>query len=307
MSGHIATLGSSPLAADVLSRARIAYTDVDGTLLGRGGCLLCDLAGEPSLAAAKAVADVNAAGLPVVIVSGRTVEMLKEMSRLLGWRDFIAELGAVRAYDRASEIVYDLGGWHEEIPVDLLTGADDAPAPRGLTPYAVIERSGALEALFEAFPGKLEYHTPHHTGRQATHLLRGHVDNAEAQAVLDRFAPPMTWLDNGLIAPPATTLVGVDTVHAYHIMPAGTSKAGAILADLAHRGLDPGDAVMIGDSAADLAVHTSVSLVVLVGNALRSPAVASMAGDIPNVAVTEGAAGEGWAEFAAAWLAARGA
>lgn len=286
-------LSASPLAATALARAKIAYTDIDGTLLGRGGCLLCDLEGTPCLAAADAAVALNQRAMPLVIISGRTAPMLREISRMLGWRDYIAELGAVRAYDRESEVYFDHGSWSD----------DDVPA--GSTPYEVIENSGSLAALFAAFPGRLEYHSPHHTGRQATHLLRGHVDDGAAQAVLDRFAPSTTWLDNGIINPPATGLVGVDKVHAYHVMPAGVTKAGAIEADLARRGLAREDAVMIGDSAADLAVHGVVGLVVLVANALRSPAVAELAASVPNVVITQGAAGQGWAEFAHAWIAAR--
>ena len=284
----------SPLAAQALARARILYTDMDGTLLGRGGCLLRDLDGRTSLAGAEAVAAVNEAGLDVMIVSGRTVPMLKEIGRMLGWSDFVAETGAIRAYDRGAEMLHTIGTWAE------------SDIPEGSDPYRVIEASGAIAALFEAFPGKLEYHTPHHTGRVSTHLLRGHVDRAAAQAVLDRFSPPTTLLDNGVIRPPRTTLDGVDTVHAYHVMPKGASKAAAISADLERRGLAPDDAIMIGDSMSDLAVCDAVGLVVLVANALHSPAVAETAPRLENAVVTDGAAGEGWAELARAWLAARG-
>jgi hydroxymethylpyrimidine pyrophosphatase-like HAD family hydrolase len=116
----------------------------------------------------------------------------------------------------------------------------------------------------------------------------------------------MTWLDNGIINPPATTLDDVETVHAYHIMPRGISKAAAIRTDLERRGLEPADAVMIGDSMSDLETAREVGLVILVANALRSPALAAAAPTFANAVVTQGSAGEGWAEFASAWMAARG-
>jgi hydroxymethylpyrimidine pyrophosphatase-like HAD family hydrolase len=280
-------------AAARLGRTKIVYSDLDGTLLGRGGCLLCDIDGEPSLTAAETIARLNRVGLPVVLVSGRTMPMLKEISRMLGWRDYIAEMGCVRAYDREREVVHDLGEWDPE-----------AVGP-GETPYETIERMGAIGALVDAFPGKLEYHTPHHTGRRVTHLLRGHVPIEAAQAVLDSLPQPLSILDNGVIDPPATTLEDVQEVHAYHVMPRGTGKPQAILADLARRGLEPGDAAMIGDSAADLDVRDAVGMVVLVRNALRSPAVVARAPELDGVFVTEAFAGEGWAEFAQAWMGAR--
>ena len=202
MDVSIPRLSDSALAVRALANAEIAYTDIDGTLLGRGGCLLCDLEGRPSLEGAQAAVSINRAGLDVVIVSGRTVPMLTEITRMMGWQDFVAEMGCIRSYRQGAEIIYDVGEWD---PFDV---------PPGSTPYDVIEDSGAIRALLEAFPGKIEYHSPHHLGREATHLMRGHVDGARAQAVLDGLSLPRTFLDNGVIQPPARTLDGIDTVHA---------------------------------------------------------------------------------------------
>ncbi|GAB4279458.1 MAG: hypothetical protein Kow0056_12620 [Coriobacteriia bacterium] len=291
----VASLRANPLAEEALARAKIAYTDIDGTLLGRGGCLLCDLEGRPSLAAAEAVTALNRAGKKVVIASGRTVPMLKEISRMLGWKEFIAEMGCVRGQAIGGEPEYWLGEW-------------DPAVLDGRTPYQVIAETGAIDALFNEFPGKIEYHSPHHKGRDATHLLRGRVDAEAAQSLLDSMPSatetPLTFLDNGVINPPSTGLRDVSDVHAYHVMPRGVSKAGAILEDLRRRGIDPSDAVMVGDSAADMAVHDSLGLVVMVANALRSPFVRQEAPNADNVVFTEGASGSGWAEFASAWLSA---
>ncbi|MDO8915756.1 MAG: HAD hydrolase family protein [Coriobacteriia bacterium] len=279
-----------------LARAKVLYTDLDGTLLGRGASLLKDGSGQPCLDAATAVMELNRAGLKVVICSGRNARQLMEVSRMLGWDDFIAELGCVRSYGRGARRVYDIGVW----PADATS--DDE------TPYEAIVRVGALDLLRAAFPGLIEYHDPWHVDREVTHVLRGNVPVAEAQVLLDALPLPVSLVDNGIIHPPRHTLVGVEEVHAYHLVPFGVSKPRAILADLAERGITPDEAIAIGDSAADVAMADAVSLMVTVRNGLDDPVLAAHALARPEgaVASTRGSHGTGWRELAEAWLAATG-
>jgi hydroxymethylpyrimidine pyrophosphatase-like HAD family hydrolase len=286
-------LDESPAAARVLRDARVLYTDVDGTLLGRGACLLADGEGAPNLDAATAVARLNGAGLPVVIASGRNAKQLREITRLLGWPDFIGELGCVRGYARGARVVYDTGDWPE-----------GATLP-GETPYEAIVRVGAVDLLRDRFPGRIEYHEPWHLDREATHVLRGNVPLAEAQAALDTLPLPVTIVDNGVIHPPKHGLVGVDEIHAIHLVPAGTSKQRAVALDLAARGLARGEALAIGDSAADVAMAGVVGLLTVVANGLADAVLLERARDFDNIAVTHAGYGSGWAELASAWLASR--
>jgi hydroxymethylpyrimidine pyrophosphatase-like HAD family hydrolase len=280
-----------------LARVEILYTDLDGTLLGRGACLVKDGDGAPSLDAALAVMQLNAAGLPVVITSGRNAKQLMEVSRLLGFDDFIAELGTVRHYREGGRTVYDTGVWPEDV------------VQPGETPYEAIVRAGALERLQECFPGLIEYHDPWHLDREVTHMLRGNVPVAEAQTILDTLPLPVTLVDNGIIHPPRHTLVGVDEVHAFHLVPTGASKRRGIAADLKERGLVREQAIAIGDSAADIAMADSAGLMVCVRNGLDDPVLLDHAHERRpgDVAVTRGSFGAGWRELAEAWLAARGA
>jgi phosphoglycolate phosphatase-like HAD superfamily hydrolase len=278
-----------------LARAQVLYTDLDGTLLGRGACLLKDGDGAPSLDAATTVTRLDAAGLKVVITSGRNAKQLMEVSRLLGFDDFIGELGTVRSYREGNRKVYDTGSWPDGL---LLPGE---------TPYEAIVRVGALERLQERFPGLIEYHRPWHLDREVTHVLRGNVPLAQAQAVLDTLPMPVTLVDNGIIHPPRHTLVGVDEVHAFHLVPTGVSKARAIATDLAERGLYRDDAIAIGDSAADVEMADAVSLMVAVNNGLADPVLVEHARGriLGQVAATRSGFGSGWAELAEAWLEAR--
>lgn len=285
-------LREHPDAASALARAKVLYTDLDATLLGRGGSVLRDDRGEPHTEAAEAIVALAREGLEVVMVSGRNVRQLTELCRVLGWNDFMAELGAIRAYERGARIVHDLGEW----PVDAIAHK---------TPFGAITDAGAVELLEQAFPGRIEYHTPYHVDRDTTHVLRGQVDLPEAQRLLDGLPLPVVIVDNGLIHPRAHTLHDVERVHVYHLLPRGVSKRGAILADLAERGLGPADAIAVGDSPADLPMAEAVAFLGIVANGLDSPVLREAAPIYPNVAHTTGRAGRGWAEFAHAWLKAR--
>ena len=156
------------------------------------------------------------------------------------------------------------------------------------------------------FPGKLESHVPHHRNREATILLRGLLDVAEARGVLGELDLGVELVDNGIIHPPATELSGVGEVHAYHLMPPGVTKAGAVACDLARRGLNRDRAAAIGDAVTDVAMAESVGVGVVVANALTNTLIAAAAAARPNVYATSLERGDGWAEFAGLWLAARG-
>ncbi len=287
-------LADSADARQALGRAQVLYTDLDGTLLGRGGSLVTDYEGRADATAATAVALVNSQSLPVVMISGRNVKQLRELARLLSWRDYIAEVGCVRVVDRSAEVTYNLGDWTPGLVEET-----------GATPYEIIERTGAVAALMRAFPGKIEYHEPYHVDRLVTHALRGEVDLPAAQSILDSFTLPMAIVDNGIIHPLRHDLTGVGTIHAYHVMPRGVAKVHAIAADLEARGLTSADAVVVGDSVTDLAIAPGVALMVLVRNALDQHGMAEAAAAYDNVVVASRDAGHGWSELVRAWLDAR--
>ena len=260
----------------------LLFSDVDGTLVGRAGSLLADLDGRPTLAAAQALVAAHRAGLEVVLISGRTAEQLRETGRLLGTRDAIGELGTVLVRGREAELIW---------------GA--APRDLGACPAEALERSGALAAVLEGFAGRLEPHTPWHLGRRGTFLLRGQVDPAEADALLA--GAGLGWarlLDNGRLRGRYPHL-GPGPTHAYHLLPAGVSKAGTAAAYLAGRGLDPARAAAIGDSPADLQLAEVVGAMFVVANGAWAAAAADPA---TPVIVTPSPAGQGWAEAVTALL-----
>lgn len=285
-------LDSSARHLAALARVKILYTDLDGTLLGPGGTLLVDGAGQPSTVTAEAVVSVNRAGLPVVIVSGRTRIQLLEIARVCGWNDFIAEAGAVRSrFDgHARQLIFDTPCWPAGIP------------RRERSVFDEIRASGAFEALRAAFPGRIEHHDPWHLNRDASHVLRGCVPLDEAQAVLDTIELPVDLLDNGLVRRTTHGLTCEGPIHAYHIVPKGVSKRRAIALDLAERGLAPEEAAVIGDALTDLECARAVGLAVLVENALEQDGMAEALVEHDNAVIVRGKRGEGWAAFARLWL-----
>lgn len=289
----IPLLASNRSALNALSRAEILYTDLDGTLLGLGGSLLVDANGGPSTATAEAVARLNSAGLTAVLATGRNRIQCTEITRLLGWRGFIAELGCVIVPDRGADPIYVTGDW----PDGLLEP--------GETPAERIETLGAVEALMRAFPGLLEPHAPYHLNREATVLLRGSIDLEEARGVLGELEVPVAIIDNGIVHPLTTGLTDLAEIHAYHLLPPGVTKASAVKVDLVRRGLLREQAASIGDAVTDVAMADSCGVGVVVANALADGGVQEAAAMRENVWATVGGRGEGWAEFVDAWLVAR--
>ena len=153
--------------------------------------------------------------------------------------------------------------------------------------------------MLERFAGRIEPHTPWHLGRKGTFLLRGQVDPTAADALLA--GRGLGWarlLDNGRLRGRYPHL-GPGPTHAYHLLPAGVSKAGTAADYLAGRGLDPAGAAAIGDSPADLQLAEVVGAMFLVANGAWAAAAVDPA---TPVIVTPSAAGQGWAEAVTALL-----
>jgi phosphoglycolate phosphatase len=260
---------------------RCVYTDLDGTLLGRGASLFRDGEGNFTLLAARALEACHRAGVEVVLKSGRRKAQVMEDARLLGQTAYIYEVG--------SGIVID----GEET---LLTGEWQ---PRdGKSVHALVEESGAPALLLRHYAGRLEPHAPWHTERQVSHLFRGLVNPGEANRLLGEQGPgQLRLVDNGTISASETELDLAGQPHAYHLVPVEASKANAVAAHMRARGYAREECLAVGDSREDLEVAPGVSRFFLVANALeKDPELASAAASHGNVEITEGGHGEGFYE-----------
>jgi hydroxymethylpyrimidine pyrophosphatase-like HAD family hydrolase len=264
------------------------YTDLDGTLLGRGASLFRDAAGGFSLAQARGLEACARAGAEVVIMSGRREPQVHEAARLMGQTSYIYEAGCAFAIEGETT---------------LMTG-EMGPNEEG-TIYEQIEARGIPKALFEHFEGRLEYHAPWHHGRVLSHLFRGKVDVEEANALLGgRGDGDLRLLDNGAIGRPMPTVEG--PTHAYHLVPRLVSKANAVAAHARARGYDPADCIAVGDSIEDLEVAAVVGRFFVVANGPeRDPGLRAALGTWDNATVTEGTMGDGFYEAVVSTLVER--
>ena len=84
---------------------RCVYTDLDGTLLGRGGSLFRDAEGDFSMLQARALEACHRAGVEVVIMSGRREPQVLEDARLMGQTSYIYEAGCAVMIDGETTIL----------------------------------------------------------------------------------------------------------------------------------------------------------------------------------------------------------
>jgi phosphoglycolate phosphatase len=250
---------------------RCVYTDLDGTLLGRGASLFHDGDGAFSLLAGRALEACHRAGVEVMPISGRRRGQVAEPARLIGATAYCFEIGGGLVVD--GEETWLCGEFQ---PRD------------GRTPWQLVEDSGAPALLLETYAGKLEPHSPWHLGREVTHLFRGAVDVAEANALLSENGHGgVRLLDNGTI--------DADR-RCYHLAPATASKAAAVAAHMRARGYGPADCIAVGDSHEDSEVAPTVGRLFLVANA--DPDLPAG----PNTTRTEASHGAGFYEAVIASL-----
>ncbi|MGD1051487.1 MAG: HAD family phosphatase [Solirubrobacteraceae bacterium] len=268
------------------------YLDLDGTLLGAGASLLHDGDGAVSLLGVRAIEVCLRAGIEVVLMSGRRRAQVAEDARLLGQSAFIYEAGCVLALD-GEEL------WMTEL----------VPGERSV--HEQIDDSGAPSLLLGRYAGRLEYHDPWHRGREVSHLFRGLLDVAEADALLAAHGHAnLRLVDNGAVtrhAPRATLEVAPESLRAYHLIPAGGSKAAAVARHMRARGLSPASTFAVGDSREDLAVAGVVGTFWLVANALeRDPAMREALRAHRNARICDEGHGAGVYEAVVTTLARRG-
>lgn len=268
---------------------RCAYIDLDGTLLGAGASLVHDGEGAFTLLGVRAIEACARAGAEVVLFSGRRQAQVFEDARLLGQDSYVFEAGAGLV----------IGGELEWLTGDLVPGE--------LTIHEQIAAGGAPGLLLERYAGRLEYHDPWHEGREVSHLFRGLLDAAQADALLAEHGHGgLRLVDNGGVRAPAGALGGIGPLRAYHLMPAAASKANAVARHMRARGYEPRDCLAVGDSREDLGAARHVGSFWLVANALeRDPGLTEAIAGMPNVRVAEAGHGPGVYEAVVTTLAER--
>ncbi len=266
---------------------RCLYVDLDGTLLGPGGVIVHDADKTFTLLGIRAIEACTRAGAEVVVMTGRRQAQAAEDARLLGQTSYIYELG--------SAIVLD--GEEHWLTGELVPGSK--------TIHDQIDDSGAPALLLREYAGRLEYHDPWHRDRDVSHLFRGLVDAFEADALLaENGLGHLRLVDNGVVNRRSPALADLPQVRAYHLVPAGASKANAVAVHMRARGYAREECLAVGDSREDLAVAEHVGSFWLVANAVtKDPTIRDAIGQYPNVHVAEAAHGPGVYEAVVTTLA----
>jgi hypothetical protein len=192
--------------------ARIVYTDLDGTMVGPRGSFWHTADRALTATPATALLELHRAGVPLVLVSGRTHAQLIEAARIFAADGAIAELGSQVSWAGGREF-------------HLLTGALP-PEYAGRTPMSVMAELDVVTRLTAAHPGRLEWHEPWHATHAADALLRGRVDAAAVDAWLaERGWGWLTLNDNGAVPASARMTLAAEALppHVYLLMPRGIS------------------------------------------------------------------------------------
>jgi len=262
-----------------LTRIKVIYTDIDGTLVGPSGSLFTDPDGTLTLKIARAVLKALEAGIDVFMVSGRTGERLKTIARILGFRNYAAELG--------SEIIYDLGS-------KVIHNIKDIDLKKGQQPLDWIKERGALDLIFEEFPGKIRYHTPFSETCHNSALLIGNVEVKRANQILTEHGlAALRLADNGSISP----VPDFPHPHCYHLLPASAGKRSAVKKDKEIRGLRTEELVGIGESIEDIEISSEVGVYFVVRNGAEEDArVMRAAKQQKNVFLLDYRMGLAWAQ-----------
>lgn len=251
--------------------------DLDGTLLGHGASLFHDGEGVITTDGVRAVEACLRADVEICIYSGRRQAQVLEDARLLGQRSYIFEVGA---------------GLVIEDEIEWLTGGLEPDETGNI--YEQIAAAGVPALLLERFSDRLEYHAPWHENRDVSHLFRGWIDTAEVDAFLEQHGHAhLRIVDNGRIRRRSEVL-SFEHLHAYHLIPRVSSKAAAVARHMQIRGYSRDETIACGDSREDMEVAAAVGRFFLMRNAVdNNPQLARLAGQLPNVTVTEATHGSG--------------
>jgi HAD superfamily hydrolase (TIGR01484 family) len=250
-----------------LEKITVIYTDVDGTLV-TNGCLFCNQDGF-TMGNARAVFQLLSAGVDVVMTSGPEKEKLKDTARLLGFQNYIANLGIEIVYNQGEKVLTNFG--------------IDVPDHESLKKW--IKSSGVLETLFDRFPGKISFYEPWADILRTHYLMIGELSNQELDRIFNDQYPDLRIIDNGEVPP----YKQFSQPHTYHILPKSVGKRSAVQTDKRERKLNKKNLIGIGDSLEDMSMAHEVGIFFLLDDHLPIQP--------PNIIRVNNSQGEGFSQI----------
>jgi HAD superfamily hydrolase (TIGR01484 family) len=231
-----------------LKKVVVLYTDVDGTFV-TGGCLLKNKTGF-TLKNAQAIYDLLISGVDVVMTSGREKEKLKDTARILGFQNYIANLGIEIVYNQGEKVINNYG-------IDVASHQD-------LKSW--IKKTGIITTILDKFSGQVTFYKPWSDILRTHFLLIGELDNNETEIFINKHFPKLRIIDNGVVPPYGD----FKNPHAYHIVPQNVGKKSAVQIDKSERNLKTENLIGIGDSLEDVSIADEVAFFFLLDENVKS-------------------------------------
>ena len=222
---------------------QLVVTDLDGTL--------SDADERIHPASVRAIRDLEAGGIPVLVATGRRLRMACAVLEAGGLTGPAVVLdGAIGLDLRDGRVFHQVA-----FPTAAARGVLAAFAAAGLSPCVYVDRP-EVDLVVGAHPST----NPGHLARAQPWVAvadLAHVVSAEpvyAFAVVGRPAPLLEPV-LGAVGPAGSASIVPDLIYGgstLQVRPPGISKWSAVLAFCAEQGIDPGRVLAVGDGANDL-------------------------------------------------------
>ncbi|MCE5330011.1 HAD hydrolase family protein [bacterium] len=264
-----------------ISKVKVIYTDLDGTMLNDKGCLIKDDKDNYYFDVLMQLKNLSAKNIDLVLVSGRNKMQLRYNAQILDLRNYISELG--------SEVVYDLG---KEIHLTY---------DKSRQKYDFASLGPDLEAvvslLKKEFPSKIDYSPDWNRYRSTNVLFLGEIDLNKANKLLEENGyGDSVIINNGLTGMYSTNL-NVSKVYFYNLMPKGINKAAGVRLDKKIRHLERENCIALGDSLEDLKIAGEVGYFFLINNNIHEEKdVLDVLPEYENVYISDHKMNRGWVE-----------
>jgi hypothetical protein len=245
---------------------QLVVTDLDGTLSDAGERV------HP--ASVRAVRALEAAGIPVLVATGRRLRMACAVLESAGLTGPAVVLDGALGLDlRDGRVFHQVA-----FPPGAARQVLEAFAAAGLSPCVYTNREG-VDLVVGDHPST----HPGHLARAMPWVATDDLARVVAEEPVYTFAVvgrPAAWLQSvlDLVGPAGSASVVHDLIYGGHtlqVRPPEVSKWSGVLAFCAEQGLDPGRILAVGDGANDLELLEGAAVACAVATA--SPAVLARA------------------------------
>jgi hydroxymethylpyrimidine pyrophosphatase-like HAD family hydrolase len=245
---------------------QLVVTDLDGTL--------SDAAERVHPASLRAIRDLEAGGIPVLVATGRRLRMACAVLEAGGLTGPAVVLdGAIGLDLRDGRVFHQVA-----FPTAAARGVLEAFAAAGLSPCVYVDRPEVDLVVGEhpsTHPGHLARARPWVAVDDLARVVE--AEPVYAFAVVGRPAPLLEPV-LGAVGPAGSASIVDDLIHGgatIQVRPPGISKWSGVLAYCAEQGLDPGRVLAVGDGANDLELLDGAAVACAVATA--HPAVLARA------------------------------